>query len=206
MKNWLSTLRAKVEADTNINATIDQGYHQSLESIKQWETNWKNKCDALNQYTAGIADQLGVKPFVKFVLYPEIIRVYYLNNSPMEIENTINKLFELYQKKIDEINNQLAVSNNQEKNEELKEEKLKTIANLYQCLEWVHPFLDGQGRTDLVLLAMLLAKEGFNPAVLTKPYTSTTALLPEWKIYLNQGINLWKDLKNEQEMAINFKM
>ncbi|MEX0962097.1 MAG: Fic family protein [Simkaniaceae bacterium] len=70
-------------------------------------------------------------------------------------------------------------------------EKLKLIANIFQQLEWLHPFLDGQGRTDLVLLGTLLAKHGFNPAVLKEPYISTWTNLEQWTSQLIEGIERW---------------
>ena len=45
--------------------------------------------------------------------------------------------------------------------------KLKILLKLIQDLEWTHPFPDGQGRTDLVLLSKLLCDQGFHPSILT---------------------------------------
>ena len=69
---------------------------------------------------------------------------------------------------------------------------MEAIADLFQLLEWLHPFDDGQGRTGLVLQAMLLSQEGSNPAILYDPYTSTWSLFPEWREDLAKGIELWK--------------
>ena len=72
------------------------------------------------------------------------------------------------------------------------DEELLLIAELFQLLEWIHPFPDGQGRTDLILLSKLLTEHGFNPAILKMPYYSTYHLRKEWVKYLKEGIEAWK--------------
>jgi len=73
------------------------------------------------------------------------------------------------------------------------DEKIRRIADLYQVLEWLHPFRDGQGRTDLTLLAKELAANGFTPAILRWPYFSTYHHLDDWVIYLKQGMERWQE-------------
>ncbi len=73
-----------------------------------------------------------------------------------------------------------------------EEEKIRAIANLFQLLEWMHPFHDGQGRTDLILLATLLSAHGLNPPILESPYVSTFCLFDEWVIYLTRGMEAWR--------------
>jgi hypothetical protein len=60
-------------------------------------------------------------------------------------------------------------------------------------LDWLHPFQDGQGRTDLVLLSKLLVAEGFTPAILDDPYMSTISLLTDWASYLKRGMKRWEE-------------
>lgn len=74
-----------------------------------------------------------------------------------------------------------------------RDKKIKCIAHLYQMLEWIHPFPDGQGRTDLVLLASLLSKHGINPAILIEPYVSTFCTSEDWNEYLEKGIIMWQE-------------
>lgn len=69
---------------------------------------------------------------------------------------------------------------------------MEAISELYQMLEWVHPFPDGQGRTDLVLQAMLLSEVGANPAILEEPYYSSYSMPSDWNAYLWKGIEAWK--------------
>lgn len=75
-----------------------------------------------------------------------------------------------------------------------KDKKIRCIADLFQILEWIHPFRDGQGRADLVLLSTLLAKNGINPPILTEPYFSTTSTLEDWLEYLKEGIIKWQNM------------
>ncbi len=79
-------------------------------------------------------------------------------------------------------------------------------ANLYQLLEWVHGFPDGQGRTDLIMLKTLLTAHGLTPAFLDDPYVSTWCNLKVWDAYLAQGMEKWKQectkkLEQSQEVV-----
>jgi hypothetical protein len=79
-----------------------------------------------------------------------------------------------------------------------EEEKVVCIAKLYQLLEWLHPFPDGQGRTDLIILAKMLCDFGLNPAILQEPYCSTYCLLQEWVACLKVGMDQWKEKASAQ--------
>lgn len=79
----------------------------------------------------------------------------------------------------------------------LMEKKLQEIAALYQKLEWCHPFKDGQGRTDLILLSKLLTENGFTPAILNEPYMSTFSSLTDWCEYLKKGMASWESYRKE---------
>jgi hypothetical protein len=83
------------------------------------------------------------------------------------------------------------------KPEEIMEKKLELIADLFQKLEWLHPFQDGQGRTDLILLSKLLSEYGFNPPILMEPYVSSYVPLNDWVKYLKEGMKDWQKLKNQ---------
>jgi hypothetical protein len=86
-----------------------------------------------------------------------------------------------------------------------KEEKLRLIADLFQMLEWLHPFPDGQGRTDLIILMKELCKHGFTPAILDEPYVSSFCTLDEWVDYLKKGMEKWQKLaaqKTSERMYI----
>ncbi len=68
------------------------------------------------------------------------------------------------------------------------DERIKYIALFYQRLDWIHPFQDGQGRTDIIFLSWLLCKYGFNPPILAEPYYSSMNTLDNWTIYLNRAL------------------
>lgn len=116
-----------------------------------------------------------------------LVRINYNYQNPTEIEETIHKLINDYNEKI-----QKFPSNPVERSPEENELALKYIAELFQNLEWLHPFFDGQGRTDLVLLAKLLTENGFNPSILYNPYYSTFEPLEKWISYLKKGMEAWK--------------
>jgi fido (protein-threonine AMPylation protein) len=106
-------------------------------------------------------------------------------------------LFDQYNTKMQALNSALKKSLPQEELKRIQDEKLTAIAHLYQMLDWQHPFIDGQGRTDLVLLSKLLTEQGFTPAILDEPYFSSYSSLSDWKAYLIQSMQRWQEARNQ---------
>lgn len=67
------------------------------------------------------------------------------------------------------------------------------IAHLYQDLEWLHPFPDGQGRTDLLLLSKITTDYGLHPPILDEPYASSILPFKEWDKQFIVGLKNWED-------------
>ncbi len=84
-----------------------------------------------------------------------------------------------------------------------QEAVLPLIATLYAELEWLHPWIDGQGRTDLVMLSYLLCREGLHPCILKDPYYSTTHSIDEWTQYLQKGLDIY-EIKREYNHILSF--
>lgn len=78
---------------------------------------------------------------------------------------------------------------------EYQEQALFLIARLYAELEWAHPWIDGQGRTDLVGLNGLLSQAGLHPCILEEPYFSTGALVSDWVDYLKAGLKKFEEVR-----------
>lgn len=55
----------------------------------------------------------------------------------------------------------------------------RDIFRLYQELEWLHPFYDGQGRTDIIVLQKLLVDNGYEMIEMYDPYLSTYLTVDE---------------------------
>ena len=79
-----------------------------------------------------------------------------------------------------------------------EEEKLLSIAKFIRNLEWLHPPLDGCGRTDTALLNFLLSTFGFTPVLLLSPYVSSVRGLMEWVEHVRWGMESW-----EKEARLN---
>lgn len=180
---------------------IVDSYPESKKWLGNWEKEWLKKIDDLNAYFSEIFQQLSESPFVSICkrdgrgIHSDYhIRINYDCTSPRSHERIVQKLFDRYNENINEINLKLRNTSIKEQKKKLLEEKVKTIASLYQILDRLHPFPDGQGRTDLVLMAKLLSEEGFNPAILNEPYTSSWSLLDDWKNYLLEGVERWKQI------------
>jgi hypothetical protein len=116
----------------------------------------------------------------------------------------IPHLFEAFNRTLSEINEELINTplNEQGKIDSLVERKLVLIDNLYQNLEWLHPYPDGQGRTDLLLLAKLLCENGFTPAILDEPYMSSFSSREDWLAYLKEGMLKWGEERNKAMAAV----
>ncbi len=152
--------------------------------------------EQLNTQFVALAKRLGLeKPFIECFRSDLAICVEY---NPAD---RFLKLDQVTEKLISEFNFHLAQlqKNASEKVIEGKDsiEKIKhdyqdavipLIAMLYAELEWAHPWIDGQGRTDLIVLNGLLSREGLHPCILDEPYLSTSNLPEVWVNYLKQGL------------------
>lgn len=116
-----------------------------------------------------------------------LVFIKYNYKDPEKIEKILHLLIDQFNKKMRSL-----PSNPNDRSIEENKFALGMIAELFQNLEWLHPFFDGQGRTDLVLLAKLLTEQGFNPSILYYPYFSTFEPLEKWIAYLEKGIEAWK--------------
>lgn len=124
--------------------------------------------------------------------------VNYAKLTPDSFKDVVSQVFSKFNSSIAAIDGellQLGLTANRV--ETLTEQKLTLIADLYQKLEWFHPFPDGQGRTDLMVLGMLLSKHGFCPAILNEPYVSSFAPLSDWVNYLKEGMKKWEEVARE---------
>jgi len=145
--------------------------------ISKFNMETKRRIDRVNHYIARRSKALDVEPIASLVREDDQVFVYYHGEST-KAEETLIRLFREFQVK-------MAAA-------ESSDQKIRWIADLFQVLEWLHPFLDGQGRTDLIVLSKELVAAGLNPPILEEPYFSTLRCLDEWVIYLKQGIERWQ--------------
>lgn len=179
-------LKEAAEDDfSNTYQRIVQNYPASKEWLDNWNDLWEKKVKEVDRYVTQICQELGVKKLVQIWKQDHLLYTDYLYDNPDEIEVVVKFLFERYEKQIKKI-----VSAPCDRRSMIKS-KIEAIADLYQLLEWLHPFPDGQGRTDLVLMAKHLSEEGLSPAILEEPYVSTYSTLSEWKEYLLKGMRAW---------------
>lgn len=180
---------------TGISETLQKECERSTKWVESYKKDWKTKIDELNSYLSITCKSIGVKKIASFRIIEDtisnILNVDYSKLTAEEYQQVIQILFDNYNSKIDEIN-----SNPQKfhTNNSQMDAKIEAVAHLFQMLEWLHPFQDGQGRTDLVVQAKLLCEVGSNPAILNEPYVSTYSQLSEWLKSLSIGIEEWKKL------------
>jgi len=136
------------------------------------------KLDRINSHIENRSQALGLsEPIAILGNYSNLIYIHYRTENK-KLEEIVRRLFQEYTEK-------MAAAKS-------SDEKIEYIADLYQVLEWLHPFPDGQGRTDLIFLAKELVAAGLNPPILEQPYFSSWAHLDDWVIYLKQGIERWQ--------------
>ena len=146
-----------------------------------------NKIACFERYTDSLKTTNGEKtiPDIKVLNHLNRIDLHYPSISSLQIKNSVQDFIQIFNEKI--ANMRL----NSLEEEKIKDEKLVAIADLFQKLEFLHPFKDGQGRTDLILLSKLLTENGFSPAILHEPYASSGVSLDEWCKYLKNGMLDW---------------
>jgi hypothetical protein len=69
--------------------------------------------------------------------------------------------------------------------------RLRLIAGLHKQLEYLHPFVDANTRTNLLVLNKLLVEYGFTPVVLDNPNLSYTQTTDEWAALIDKGMQRW---------------
>lgn len=189
---WAVKLVNEWKEVPNKSEVMAREYPLSKEWFKQWEEHWENKANELDAYIADICKAMNFPKFAHIWLNNGLtIYVNYQLAGGRAQLNVLEALFDDYNSKIDQINQKLPAATLEEI-QQLQDQKIEAICFLYQMLEWLHPYQDGQGRTDLVLMAKLLSEEGETPAILNSPYLSTYASLQDWKAYLIQGMNAWR--------------
>ena len=79
------------------------------------------------------------------------------------------------------------------RNAETQDDRLRAITNFYRDCEWLHPFMDGTGRVDLLLLGKHLVENGFSPCLTTRPFLSSVAAADVWLTEVRMGMKAWSD-------------
>jgi hypothetical protein len=183
----------------DIYETCFEKYPLAQKWVEAWEADWKKQAEEVNTYIAALSQQLSVPAIASLTLEGTAMRVKHECLSPEQEEKVIQQIFDTYHEKMDAINLKLQKASSEGEIEQLFQEKIESIAKLYQILEWLHPFTDGSGRTNLVVQAKLLSEQGLNPAILDEPYFANWSTLSSWKDYLSDGIKRWRIEKAKQQ-------
>jgi prophage maintenance system killer protein len=140
------------------------------------------RIERMNAYIQTKSRLLGLaEPIARITRYAmssSTLKISHPLNDPKQIEAVITQLFANFEKAVAQANSQ--------------DEVIIAIADLFQMLEWLHAFVDGNSRTNLTLLSKLLADYGLNPPILEHPYVSLCWTLDAWVRYLKEGMTLWR--------------
>ncbi len=162
------------------------------------ETLIQNKIKAAQETLDEWANDSVMKDAIpKITLGDDALRIQYRKPllNGFDFEEVVSHLFEAFNRSLSEVDKELVNTppNEQEKIDRLVDKKLVLIDDLYQKLEWLHPYPDGQGRTDLLLFAKLLSENGFNPAIWDEPYMSSFSSREDCLAYLKEGMQKWEE-------------
>lgn len=161
----------------------------SIIELKKLSMQWESKGKIISKNIEEMCKKFSIANIVNFMVIENTYCILY--NFTPSLDDDINNFFSLYNKRIDYINEKY--QGKPDKIEKAINKKIQAIANLFQMLEWFHPFPDGQGRTDLVLLSKLLCDQGANPAILHDPYISSYSTPAEWETDLKKGMENWRE-------------
>ncbi len=175
IKNSLSW--EKLDLEIKIKFKNPKNYEDFLINAKAIIKLVDDKISEINDYIKKRSLELEVDAIATIARNGFELTIYY-SLPPKQIPLAVENLFKQFEKAMAKA--------------DTKDKKISCIAGLFQILEWIHPFHDGQGRADLVLLSTLLAKNGINPPILTEPYFSSTSNFEDWIEYLKEGITNWQ--------------
>lgn len=125
---------------------------------------------------------------------------YFDGPAPLseQIEKLVSKILHGYNKAISDLDARIQQAEDGEEIELLREQKFNATVYLHQMLEWLHPFDDGNTRTNLLLLSFNLARNGFNPPILPNPCACYYMEPQDWANYVKEGMRGWKATKLKQ--------
>lgn len=157
---------------------------------------------SMNEMFEQIAKRLGLdEPFVDCwfnAAFDITFSTFYLGaNRSRCFETITQKLIEEFNRNLNEAQKgaYLALSKGlgvETIKSDYQEVVIRLVGQLYAELEWLHPWIDGQGRTDLIKLNGLLSREGLHPCILDFPYMSTSSSIERWIEYLKEGLAQFK--------------
>jgi len=168
--------------------------------LEESKDKWEKRILVVNSEISKISEEIGLnKPYATLTIYAEgEILVSYRHLSQEELEKSVEALFDQFNKKALVLQNDLKKKLENSNSEDIMQVQKQyetdirhCIAKLFQALEWLHPFPDGQGRTDLILLAKLLTDYGLHPVILEQPYASSIFPFEEWDSQLVTGLDNW---------------
>lgn len=205
---------AKFITDPNIKSLLKNALPEAMNKMKKLESEQLEMQNKIEDLLKKMGEKYNLQPKNHSTCGKgaDCFSITYKCKDEELLANTTSKIFDTYNKSMQQLRIQTlkslkvpGVSHDQVKKEYQQKAK-ENIATLFAELEWLHPWIDGQGRSDLVLLNYLLTQEGLNPAILEEPYFSSSASIEEWIIYLEKGLERWKRdfLKSNETEKPNF--
>ena len=84
-----------------------------------------------------------------------------------------------------------------------KREKLVLIASTHRKLENLHPFIDGNSRTNRLILHKMLVENGMSPVILENPLAVHLQSNEKWADTLDKGMKDWDKARKGE--SLNFE-
>ncbi|HEY2811042.1 MAG TPA: hypothetical protein VGJ00_06625 [Rhabdochlamydiaceae bacterium] len=155
-----------------------------------WPKIWCEKVARAQSYIEEVSQSLGLDESLVSLRYipgnPHNHEIYIVCPPPpykgLKGPVTIGELADRITK---QFNQEIAQADTRDK-------KIRAIAKLFQLREWLHAFVDGNTRTNMIELGALLTKYGEHPAILEQPFIASALCLDEWVEYLKKGMQKWE--------------
>ena len=163
---------------------------EAEKSLKKWSVDQHIK--EINEHIAKRSEALGASGTIAILVRSDNEVVVKYKTKPSENEAIVRNAIAEFRTNISRAHSY--------------QDRLKCVGILYQTLEWIHGFMDGQGRSDLIVLNTLLVQHGLTPVILDDPYFSSISTEKDWIKYLEAGGERWKkrfsEVQAEQRKTI----
>jgi len=117
------------------------------------------------------------------------LRWHYTSLGVEGVREHTAELFKQFWSEMHAVNPEVAVS-------EKRTQRYKAVVKLYHSLENFHPFTDGNGRVNVLLLDMLLCYIGLHPISFYNSFESAFATSEEMYEKVAEGLFKWEEAYN----------
>lgn len=117
------------------------------------------------------------------------LTLWFKTKKAANVKKAVNKIMTGYYNSLEKAKN--------------KREKLVLIASTHRKLENLHPFIDGNSRTNRLILHKMLVENGMSPVILENPLAVHLQSNEKWADTLDKGMKDWDKARKGE--SLNFE-